>query len=121
MTHLFCPKSGQSPCWNSALSMAPGLRSDYQIRESRSRSPIKVSDLMTKSVASCRSETNLASAGALMREADCGILPVVDERRRVTGVLTDRDVCIALTTKDRRAFAMTVGEVSSPRAFTCGQ
>ena len=56
-----------------------------------------------------------------MREADCGILPVVDERRRVTGVLTDRDVCIALTTKDRRAFAMTVGEVSSPRAFTCGQ
>jgi len=56
-----------------------------------------------------------------MWETDCGVLPVVDERRKVTGVLTDRDVCIALSTSDRRPSAMTVGEVSPPRAFVCGQ
>lgn len=56
-----------------------------------------------------------------MWETDCGVLPVVDERRRVTGVLTDRDVCIALTTSDRRPSAMTVAEVSPPRAFVCVQ
>lgn len=82
---------------------------------------MKVRDLMTKTVASCHTETNLAAAGALMWETDCGVLPVVDERRRVTGVLTDRDVCIALTTNDRRPSAMTVGDVSPPRAFVCGQ
>lgn len=82
---------------------------------------MKVRDVMTKTVASCHPETNLAAAGALMWETDCGVLPVVDERRRVTGVLTDRDVCIALTTGDRRPSAMTVGEVSPQRAFVCGQ
>lgn len=82
---------------------------------------MKVRDLMTKTVACCHAETNLAAAGALMWETDCGILPVVDERSRVTGVLTDRDVCIALTTGDRRPSAVTVGQVSPPRAFVCGQ
>jgi CBS domain-containing protein len=82
---------------------------------------MKVSELMTRTVASCRSETNLASAGALMWESDCGILPVIDDRKRVIAVLTDRDVCIALTTRDRRASAMTVGEVVTGRAFVCDQ
>lgn len=82
---------------------------------------MKVHDVMTKTVASCHTETNLAAAGALMWETDCGVLPVVDERRKVIGVLTDRDVCIALTTKDRRPSALTVGNVSPPRAFVCGQ
>jgi len=82
---------------------------------------MKVRDLMTKTVASCHSETNLAAAGALMWETDCGVLPVVDERRRVTGVLTDRDVCIALTTSDRMPSSMKVGDVVPSRVFVCGQ
>jgi CBS domain-containing protein len=82
---------------------------------------MKVRDLMTKTVASCHPETNLAAAGALMWEIDCGVLPVVDERRRVTGVLTDRDVCIALTTSDRRASSIKVGDVAPARAFVCDQ
>jgi CBS domain-containing protein len=109
--------------------MAPGLRILSQVPTFPKFQPeltiqeciMKIRDLMTKTVASCHKETNLAAAGALMWETDCGVLPVVDERRRVTGVLTDRDVCIALTTNDRRPSAMTVGDVSPPRAFVCGQ
>ncbi len=80
---------------------------------------MKVRDVMTRSVASCRLETNLAAAGALMWESDCGILPVTDERGRVVSVLTDRDACIALTTRDQRASAVTVGDVVRERAHTC--
>jgi len=80
---------------------------------------MKVCDVMTKTVASCRPETNLAAAGALMWQSDCGVLPVIDDRHRVTGVLTDRDICIALTTRDRRASAITVGEVVTGRAIVC--
>lgn len=77
---------------------------------------MEVRDVMTKTVASCHPETNLAAAGALMWETDCGVLPVVDERRKVSGVITDRDVCIALTTSDRRPSAMTGrGGLSSTR------
>lgn len=81
---------------------------------------MKVRDLMTKSAASCRPETSLAAAGALMWETDCGVLPIVDEHRRVIGMITDRDVCIALTTSDRRASSLRVGDVAVSHAFTCG-
>lgn len=80
---------------------------------------MKVRDLMTKSVASCRPETNLAAAGALMWQSDCGILPVIDDRNRVIAVMTDRDACIALTTQDRRPSAMKVSDVVSGRPCVC--
>lgn len=80
---------------------------------------MKVRDLMTKTVASCRPETNLAAAGALMWETDCGVLPVVDEHRKVIGVVTDRDACIALTTSDRRASSIKVGDIVATRVFAC--
>jgi len=75
---------------------------------------------MTKTVACCLPETNLAAAGALMWEIDCGVLPVVNDQRKVIGMLTDRDACIALTTKDRRAAAIKVGEVVTSRVVVCG-
>jgi CBS domain-containing protein len=34
----------------------------------------------------------------MMRCYDCGIVPVVDERDAILGVVTDRDVCLALGT-----------------------
>lgn len=81
---------------------------------------MKIRDLMTKTVACCRPETNLAAAGELMWQSDCGILPVIDEQNRVTGVLTDRDACIALTTRDRPASAMRVSDVvTTSRAVVC--
>ncbi|HWE51481.1 MAG TPA: CBS domain-containing protein [Bryobacteraceae bacterium] len=82
---------------------------------------MKVRELMTKTVASCHAETNLAAAGALMWESDCGFLPVVDDYGKVTGVLTDRDVCIAVTTADRKPSAMKVEDVVKGRAVMCNQ
>ena len=43
---------------------------------------MKVRDVMTKTVACCLPETNLAAAGALMWETDCGVLPVVNDQRK---------------------------------------
>lgn len=80
---------------------------------------MRIRDLMTKSVASCRPETNLAAAGTLMWETDCGVLPIVDEHRRVVGMITDRDVCIALATSDRRASSLRVGDVGVSHAVVC--
>ena len=50
--------------------------------------------------------TNLAVAAALMLDGDCGILPVVDGGKLV-GIVTDRDMYIALRARDRRASEMT--------------
>lgn len=80
---------------------------------------MNVRDIMTSEVAFCKPETNLASAAASMWQRNCGILPVVDENMHVTGMVTDRDICIALATRNRLASDMTVGEVSTGNVFAC--
>jgi CBS domain-containing protein len=78
-----------------------------------------VKDLMTTDPRTCAPNTNLAAAAALMLDGDCGLLPVVDDGRLV-GVVTDRDLYIALATRDQQASCVTVGEVVQAPAITCG-
>jgi CBS domain-containing protein len=80
---------------------------------------MKVKDLMTPAPQTCTRSTNLAEAAALMLDADCGILPVVDDQEKLAGVVTDRDMYIALATRNTRASELTVGDVAGPRVFTC--
>jgi CBS domain-containing protein len=80
---------------------------------------MKVKHLMTQEPRTCTRETNLAEAAALMLDADCGILPVVDGEGKLVGVVTDRDMYIALATRNRLASQLTVGEVARPHVFTC--
>ena len=53
-----------------------------------------------------------------MMDADCGILPVVEDGKLV-GVATDRDMYIALATRNRLASEITVGQVAGTKVFTC--
>lgn len=80
---------------------------------------MKVRDRMTTNAVSCRPETNLAAVGALMWEHDCGLIPVVDDTEKVTGVITDRDICIALSTRDRQPSKITAREITTAPAFVC--
>lgn len=80
---------------------------------------MKISDLMTPDPITCLPATNVAQAAALMLQGDCGILPVV-ENGRIRGVVTDRDLFIALGTRDQRPSTMTVGDVMRGPLYTCG-
>lgn len=63
---------------------------------------MRVQHVMTKAVCSCTPESDLAAAARLLWTGDCGVLPVVvGEGRRVVGMLTDRDVCMAAWTQGR--------------------
>jgi CBS domain-containing protein len=79
---------------------------------------VKVRDIMTTEPRSCSPATNAAAAAALMLDGDCGILPVVEDGKLV-GVVTDRDLYIALATRDMRASELTVGEVVRAPVYTC--
>ncbi len=74
---------------------------------------MKVQDIMTKDVAFISPSTNAAAAAEIMWNNNCGALPVVDEGGRVVGIVTDRDLFIALATRHRQACDLTVGEVTS--------
>jgi CBS domain-containing protein len=80
---------------------------------------MKVRDLMTSDVKTCRPETNLAEAVRDMWEGDFGAMPVVNDEGRVTGVITDRDICIAVATRGRSADRIAVREVVQGHAYTC--
>jgi CBS domain-containing protein len=80
---------------------------------------MNVKDVMVKNVSVCRPDNNLAEVAATMWDARCGVLPVVDCRGVVIGMITDRDICIALGTRNIRASEVMVKDVSLPSVFSC--
>jgi len=47
------------------------------------------------------------------------MLPVVNPEEKVIGVVTDRDLCIALGTRNRLAGEIAVWDVASDKVFAC--
>jgi CBS domain-containing protein len=78
-----------------------------------------VKDLMTKNVNSCRPDNNLAELAEVMWNNRCGVLPILDGSGRVMGLITDRDICIALGTRNIRASDVFARDVSRPAYFSC--
>jgi len=66
-----------------------------------------------------RPGTNLGSATEFMWTGSCGFLPVVGEGGRVIGVITDRDICVALGTRNQLAGGIKVAEAMSPKVYSC--
>jgi CBS domain-containing protein len=79
---------------------------------------MKVQELMTERVKTCGADANLATAAAIMWDADCGVLPVVDGGKLV-GIITDRDLAIALGTRQMTAAQIQVGDVMSTDVQAC--
>lgn len=80
---------------------------------------MKVQEIMTTEVGNCGLETNLAAVARIMWERDCGAVPVLDHEGRAIGILTDRDICMALTTRNHLASELTAGDVISGTIQTC--
>ena len=80
---------------------------------------MKIRDIMTPEPRTCTPETTLAAAAGLMWDTECGILPVV-EHGALVGVVTDRDICIALATRPARAAAMKVRDIAGRTVWICG-
>lgn len=79
---------------------------------------MKVRDVMTKHPKCCGLDTNLAAATELMWAADCGALPVVQDGK-LAGIITDRDICMALGTRNRPASEIAVKDVVTSEVQTC--
>jgi CBS-domain-containing membrane protein len=80
-----------------------------------------VKQLAARDVRSCAPETDLATAAKIMWDCDCGVVPVVTEDRKVVGMVTDRDICIAAATCASRPSDIQVRDVMSGDVATCRQ
>lgn len=80
---------------------------------------MKVKEVMMGTPYTCPRETNLGAATEMMWKGGCGFLPVTGSDGKVCGVVTDRDICIALGTRNKLAGDIRVSEVTSNRLFAC--
>jgi len=80
---------------------------------------MKVSDVMTRDVGTCRPEDDLNRVAKVMWDRDCGVVPVVDLADHVVGMITDRDACMAAYTKGAVLGAIRVGDAMAQQVFSC--
>jgi CBS domain-containing protein len=80
---------------------------------------MRVQEIMAAGLEPCSPDANLAAVAGLMWDDDCGALPVVDGDGKVIGMITDRDICIAVATKHRLASEIPVSEVMSGVIHAC--
>jgi CBS-domain-containing membrane protein len=82
---------------------------------------MRIEQLMQKEVGTVTSEQTLNDAARILWERDCGSVPVLSEdgSRRVLGMLTDRDICMAAYTQGRLLREIPVRAAMSASAMTC--
>ena len=79
---------------------------------------MKVRDAMTAHPVTCAPETTLRDAARMMRETDCGALPVVGPDGYPIGVVTDRDITIRAVAEGKSP-TTKVGDVMSHEVLYC--
>jgi CBS domain-containing protein len=80
---------------------------------------MKVREVMIKNATCCGPDSTLEEASFLMQKNNCGFLPVVGDGGNVIGIVTDRDMCIALGTRNRKPSDVHVWDVMPRKLFTC--
>ena len=80
---------------------------------------MKVLNVMTKDVLACSPVDTLAQAARILWENDCGCVPVVDSERRVAGIVTDRDICMAAYIQGASLAQLRVECAMARRVHTC--
>jgi CBS domain-containing protein len=60
---------------------------------------MKAQDVMSQPPYACGPNRDLSTVAKIMWDHDCGFVPVVDASGVVTGAVTDRDICIATSTR----------------------
>jgi len=78
---------------------------------------MKVKDVMTVDPKAIWITASLADAAREMWENDCGALPIIKDGRKVVGMITDRDICMAAASCDRRLSHISVEEIMNKRVY----
>lgn len=81
---------------------------------------MNVDHFMSHDVRSCKPSDSLTDAAMVMWRRDCGFVPVADTPNgALVGVVTDRDICMAVATKHRPIDSIPVGEIMNRHVITC--
>ena len=80
---------------------------------------MKVKEIMTANVTFCGLNATLVVAAGVLQEYKCGSLPVMDGGGKVVGMITDRDICLAVSKKDHDVSRIKISEIISGKVYDC--
>ena len=80
---------------------------------------MRARDIMTRDPECLRRDDTARRAAQVMRDTDCGCVPIVDDDKKVVGVVTDRDLAVRgiAAGKDPNT---KLNDLMTPVASTCG-
>ncbi|MBA3458397.1 MAG: CBS domain-containing protein [Deltaproteobacteria bacterium] len=78
----------------------------------------KVSEFMTKQPACVTPRTPVEQVARLMKEYDCGAIPIVGDDTFPIGIVTDRDIVIRAIALGKDPSSLTAGDIMTAPAST---
>jgi CBS domain-containing protein len=92
-------------------------RTDWDSRERFGA--VRASEVMTRDVATVYPNDPIKLAARLMRQCDCGALPVVGRNDELVGMITDRDITVRLVARGIDPRAAFVRDCMTGETFKC--
>lgn len=80
---------------------------------------MRVSQIMSRTLETCRPDDTLATAAGKMWDRDVGCLPVVSSDGKVIAMITDRDVSMGAFTQGRAPHEIPVSTAMSKEIYAC--
>ncbi len=81
---------------------------------------MKICDIMTDKVVSIGQNEPVSAAARLLKRCNIGALPVCDDKTRLRGIVTDRDIVTRCVAADADPNDTKVGEIMSRGIVTAG-
>lgn len=104
---------------SAGQSYAQGYaRGETDYRPGARRSHLRCRDIMTRQVTTCTKNTRIQEIARLMREEDIGAIPVLDEKGRLEGIVTDRDLIVKGLTSQKADAELAAEDCMSTDLFT---
>ena len=80
---------------------------------------MNINEVMSTDVKSCHPQSNLDEVARLMWDNDCGAIPVVDEKNKPLGIITDRDIAMAAMHNHRPLWEMRASQLVQEQHPCC--
>src|ERR1700693_3790105 len=80
---------------------------------------MNVQPLMNARVKFAGTDASVADVVLIMEKHDCGAVPIVNAANKLVGIVTDRDICLALGFHPLPAAGIPVTEVMSKKVYAC--
>jgi CBS domain-containing protein len=80
---------------------------------------MRARDIMTKNPECCRRDHTARDAARVMRDHDCGCVPIVDDGGKVVGIVTDRDLAVRGVAAGKDS-STKLNDLMTPVAECCG-